>query len=71
MAWPPTAATWASAALHLAWLFAACFCLLGVWSLWRLAERDEAGWKSHPIGTSFLWWTLVALLFGLSVGLGR
>lgn len=69
--WPPAPATWGRLALNLALAFAACFCVLGVWSLWRLAGKDEEGWRSNAIGTSFLWWTLVALLFGLSAGLGR
>ncbi|MFO1535275.1 MAG: hypothetical protein ABR586_06380 [Thermoplasmatota archaeon] len=60
---------WVRAALVLAWAMAACFTAMGVWSLWRLAERDSAGWRSHAIGSSFLWWTLVALLSGLSAGL--
>ena len=57
--------------LSLAWAFAGAFFVMGVQSLWRLADKDEAGWTSNAIGTSFLWWTLVALLFGLSAGLGR
>ena len=69
--WPPVAATWGRVALNLALAFAGCFTALGVWSLWRLAERDKEGWRSDALGTSFLWWTLVALLFGLAAGLGR
>jgi hypothetical protein len=69
--WPPAPATWGRVALSVAWAFAACFCMLGVWSLWRLADRVSDGWRSQAIGSSFMWWTLVALLFGLSAGLGR
>jgi hypothetical protein len=66
-----TAPFWGRFPLGLAWAFAGAFFVMGVQSLWRLADRDKEGWKSHAIGTSFLWWTLVALLFGLSAGLGR
>lgn len=62
---------WALFPLGLAWAFAGAFFIMGVQSLWRLADKDAEGWKSHAIGSSFLWWTLVALLFGVSAGLGR
>ncbi|MEA3203282.1 MAG: hypothetical protein QOI63_957 [Thermoplasmata archaeon] len=64
-------AFWGRFPVSLAWAFAGAFFVMGVQSLWRLADRDHAGWQSHAIGTSFLWWTLVALLFGVSAGLGR
>ncbi|HUR61164.1 MAG TPA: hypothetical protein VM286_02205 [Candidatus Thermoplasmatota archaeon] len=70
-AWPSIPLAVARAALHVAWVFAGCFWVVGVWSLWRLADREAEGWRSHAIGTSFLWWTLVSLLFGLSAGLAR
>jgi hypothetical protein len=66
-----TGSFWGRFPLTLAWAFAGAFFVMGVQSLWRLADQDTEGWKSHAIGTSFLWWTLVALLFGLSAGLGR
>lgn len=58
-------------ALRLALAFAGALFVMGVQSLWRLADRDEAGWSSGAVGSSFLWWTLVALLFGVAAGLGR
>ena len=62
---------WGRLLVGVSWALAGAFFVMGVQSLWRLADKDEAGWSSHAIGTSFLWWTLVALLFGLSAGLGR
>lgn len=64
-------AFWARFPLSLVWAFAGAFFVMGVQSLWRLADKDPEGWQSQAIGSSFLWWTLVALLFGLSAGLGR
>jgi hypothetical protein len=64
-------AFWGRLPLTLCWALAGAFFVMGVQSLWRLADKDAKGWESHAIGTSFLWWTLVALLFGLSAGMGR
>jgi hypothetical protein len=69
--WSLAGPLWERFPISLAWAFAGAFFVMGVQSLWRLADKDERGWESNAIGTSFLWWTLVALLFGLSAGLGR
>lgn len=68
---PGGSAFWGRFPLSVAWAFSGAFFVMGVQSLWRLADKDAKGWQSQAIGTSFLWWTLVALLFGLSAGLGR
>ncbi|HEX2065871.1 MAG TPA: hypothetical protein VHI93_03570 [Candidatus Thermoplasmatota archaeon] len=68
--WPVASTTLGRAALGVAWAFAACFCLLGVGSLLRIAKRAVDGWRS-VLGASFLRWALVGLLFGLSVSLAR